>query len=400
VWGVSTEPAFIENLYANPAAADAWRSTSGLFGGLIFASNEIDALKVHAEVEQDALPADTWAQAYFGSNYAGGYLLGPELHLLCACDVRGASDALRADDSVKPYVIDHTVFEQVQYSLADLSQLGQEIRRFLDESDLRSNGYGTTIEANVVELFVGPQSTAGLEQEVANRFAGRPVRVTAQPEDVAPTVSKTEPLIFNLVEGGQAMDNSSTGLPLDCTSGFAVQGGYGPFILSAGHCGYAGNSWYQGGSQVGVQTSRNFGGYFDGSLITTYGYRNNYGHFHWNANYYGESISFVQNSNNIVGQSICQTGYKQTGLDGFNTTCGTTTQNNYTPPYGDTPFQPVMLLSNYGTIGGDSGAAVVWPTALYGWGAVGVHSGGNSTVGVDSRLDYILWIWGIQLTPP
>ena len=88
---------------------------------------------------------------------------------------------------------------------------------------------------------------------------------------------------------------------------------YGPFILTAGHCGSVGQTWYQGGTVLGTAAARQWpsqdlssNGNFDAMLITTYGYRFNVGNLHLNTFYDFEPVGFIPQGDG-VGVVVCNT---------------------------------------------------------------------------------------------
>jgi len=157
---------------------------------------------------------------------------------------------------------------------------------------------------------------------------------------------------------------------------------------------------------LGTEGAYNFGGYFNAGLISTYGYRTNQGHFHRTSTDYFAPVTFVPDMNGLVGTVVCQSGWKWTGMSGDlhpSSRCGSITTISYdlNNLYPAPAFEPAFIRATMKGDHGDSGAAIVWNT-IYGYGAVSVlHGGpnaGDSPV-ISSRMDYILYIWGLQLTP-
>jgi hypothetical protein len=234
-----------------------------------------------------------------------------------------------------------------------------------------------------------------------------------------PDVTKDDVLGYNLVEGGQII-NSAGGEAKGIgpsSSGFAVQNGYGPFILTAGHavgsspaCNGVGDTWYQGNviapaPQVvlGIASACEIGGAYDVGAISTYGYRNNYQGVHWTQSDYVHPVTFNVGTNNLIGQTVCNTGYVTTGVNGnsnLTARCGIVWNLNGNPNYSfaQYPMTASFGSSNYACDHGDSGAAIVWPTG-YGFGAAGIHSGHS---GIDcwfTRFNLIADHWGLSLSP-
>jgi hypothetical protein len=156
-----------------------------------------------------------------------------------------------------------------------------------------------------------------------------------------------------------------------------------------------------------VLAACNFEGRFDAALISTYGYRANWGRVHWRLNDGAHAVTFGVTTQSLVNKTVCQTGVATTGISGelaLFTRCGIVTSVHSAPTIdGDDGelFHVTFGRANYASALGDSGAAVVWPTA-YGFGAAGIHHG-KISVGGDPLFS--LWTvlandWNLFLSPP
>jgi hypothetical protein len=219
---------------------------------------------------------------------------------------------------------------------------------------------------------------------------------------------KDQPLGFGLVEGGQAIGRSAT-QPI-CTSAFAVYNGYGPFILTAGHCalGLGPETWSQGGSRLGTLAARNVSGTYDAALISTHGARAIVGRYHRTYDDFAAPVTFAVTSHNLVGQTVCQSGMRTTGLTGnanLTARCGTVQTVAYRPIVPGYTYTAASGRATYRACSGDSGSAVVWPT-IYGYGGAGIHKGSNKPPGETcsndaffTRLPVVMNAWGLTLQP-
>lgn len=144
----------------------------------------------------------------------------------------------------------------------------------------------------------------------------------------------------------------------------------------------------------------------DAALISTSGTRYNWGRIHVNASDDAHAVTFGVSTHNLLQQTVCQTGYVTTGLDGYKNPsgrCGTVTNLLHRPSDAQRaggPYNAQFGVASYIRNGGDSGAGVYWPTG-YGFGAAGIHSGsinGASSPGVFTRYSVVASAWGLSLS--
>lgn len=126
---------------------------------------------------------------------------------------------------------------------------------------------------------------------------------------------------------------------------------------------------------------------------------------HWTSSDWGHTITFGVTTQSLTGQTVCQTGATTTGLTGdlnISGRCGiVTAMTALNPCSGPSfPWTTSFGQANYMRGGGDSGAAVVWPT-YYGYGAAGIHScqGNTENSGTFTRYSVIANTWGLTLSP-
>ena len=401
-YGLSTDQERVRALHDAPAEFAATRSQTFLFGGLLLEEWEIPSALERAEVEYRGPDADLWAQRELGERYAGSYLEGTRLILACAdCDRAQVARAL-ADRRDLPEVLRGRVeIRTVEHSFAALQAMEARLAAYLGEHAIASSGTTVDIVDNALDLYAGPSTIAALERELSTleEVAGGPVELVESDIDPEDHIYKHEALPYALVEGGQYIHNEVGNA---CTSGFAVQGYYGPFMLTAGHCAGINQTWYQGGSPLGRVALIEHSGRLDVAAISTWGTRNNWGRLHLNLWADRQPVTFAVSSHYLVGQTVCNTGWASTGLsgrDGWYTQCGVVSSQTYRPDFGE----PVWGLASYASAYGDSGAGVYWPTG-YGNGAAGIVKGvavlGPGDVrSVFSRMPVILGAWGMSLSP-
>jgi len=232
------------------------------------------------------------------------------------------------------------------------------------------------------------------------------VRVGAGPR---PTASKGQLQPYGLVHGALAIDRPIPGSPFVgiCTSGFAVQGAYGSFLLTAGHCGSLNEGWTQGGQPTGPMAARNYPVYFcchdnrfdAGAISTSTVGRPQWGRFHQNTNDWSKRIyGWIQQDADSIGNFYCHSGRTTAGLSGYGgPVCGALLSRSFAPTGYMWNPQQFRLIDTWSQ-NGDSGGAVYWDT-IFGSLAVGLVSGA-ATSGNDailSRLPYVTNSWGLTV---
>lgn len=219
-----------------------------------------------------------------------------------------------------------------------------------------------------------------------------------------PAADKNQPQPYGLVHSSLALSQGS-GL---CTSGFAMSSGYGPVLLTAGHCFALGTNVYQGGSTVGTVAARNHpvtsgtNGNFDAETISTSATgRPIWGRIHINTIDWAHRITgWIGTDSDTLGDVDCQEGVTSSGMTGFGgPNCGVVLAKNFLPwwlAYANPVYRRIDTISQPG----DSGGGIYWDTA-YGSLAVGLVQGWLDTGGnidlIASHLPYVQNAWG--LTP-
>ena len=407
-YGLSTSAEFVHRLHSDPKAFGGMSSSAGLLGGIVISAEELPHAYLRAAAEWVGGKVDEFA--YDSVPGYAGTSVWPDatVVLYCSsCIVRETETEIRSTVQVdEPFTIS---VQSVAYSLADLQKFGESATETLLGLGVRSGG-AVDVDTNSVTLHVPADSL-----ELARKLLPAVVKVAGDFIEVAPDVNKNDALGYNLIEGGQYITSDPSPLRPNgtaLTSGFAVQSAYGPFILTAGHytypavCAEPGYTWRQGGLALGTMTAAcGYGGAVDGALITTYGFRNNYGGVHWYSYDYVHRVTFGVTNHALVNQTVCQTGATTTGMTGdqqIYNRCGIVSSLSSGSPCGNASPAWTMSLgaASYVRASGDSGAGVVWPTG-YGFGAAGTHScvGFSGTGAIFSRFSVMASQWGLTITP-
>lgn len=342
-----------------------------------------------------------------GGSFAGASVRQRTLAIYCSdCDTLTTRTALLANagsigDGNSLSVVD------VKYSLTQLLGMQDAVANFLDSRKDKYVGTEVDYSQNAV-VVVGP---ATLSKTLPPAFSELPLIFLVDETVGEEQVQKNDPLGYNLVEGGQAI--RPLGFPFGdftCTSGFAVQSGYGPFILTAGHCiggnscGVLGGTWEQGLVPLGVALDCRYQGSVDAAIISTSGFRNNYGAIHYTSSDYIHPVTFAVTTQNLMGQTLCQTGARTTGLSGdlaLSSRCATVSSMTFRPSccgQDGLPWSASFLRVDYASDYGDSGAGVIWPTG-YGFGAAGLHKAASGNVHWATQFRHVAFIWSLTLSP-
>ncbi|MGG4341487.1 S1 family peptidase [Paenibacillus lautus] len=185
---------------------------------------------------------------------------------------------------------------------------------------------------------------------------------------------------YNPLQAGTAITNTTNGGL--CTLGFmakfpSTSSGY---IITAAHCGNAGNSFKQGTNSVGSMGSRIYGGNVDAAAIgiSSLTYSNHL----YTSNSRGGYFDTVQNSSNeFVGEMICISG-----ASSYNNpvSCGVLKSKSVSYTIEGVNFTGLRSAS-YSSYGGDSGGPIYYSSVLK-----GVHKGRHNGEGTYSHVGNVL----------
>lgn len=396
-WGLTTDRELVRAMHADPTKYGVQRSGVDMFGNMPLAEFEIAAAVERAELEYHGPAVDEWAATALADGYAGSFLEGGKVVVLCSsCDTRSVESTFAAENT-NEVLRGRIEVRRVPHSLAALAAREDRLAKALGARGLTTNASMVDVLQNRVIVYAGPSTAAQIYDALPQleRMAGGAIEVVESDSEPSLDVNKDVALGYALVEGGQKITSGG-----GCTSGFAVQNGYGPFMLTAGHCVEGTKTWYQGGAVLGVASTWQNSGSMDAGAITTHGYRNNWGRIHNTTKDDAHPVTFGVTTHNLLNQTVCQTGYVTTGLDGLQNSsarCGTVTSVSYRP---NAAFNATFGSATYMRNHGDSGAGVYWPTA-YGFGAAGLHSRSvneSKTPGIFTRYSVVASAWGLSLS--
>jgi hypothetical protein len=402
-------PASVAEIQASYELQAKGETVAGPFG-LALTSEELEQVTRFRKTQARLPEVSEWARQTFEERYAGTTLdqrRAGAVIVVRVADVRQDEATTRGAPTGLPIAV-----EEVAKSLEQLETERQQIENRAVRGKIPFAGTYVDERANEVVLSV-PDVESPAAQGLARSVEAR--LELGSGEDLQ--INKDQPLGYQVVEGGQQLEaqvNADLRFKI-CTSGFAVQSGYGPFILTAGHCGYLGERWFQGGPTLGIASARNWPTVdvgasrdFDALLISTHGYRNNAGRVHISTNNDFSPVNFLSQGD-AVGMVVCQTGWASTGLDGLQSSkrCGAISATNWDPGEG---WNPSLRIADYKSLDNDSGAAVYQDT-YYGRAAEGIHRG-CITVGTGSScrtyprygaqysyMPIIVWNWALALSP-
>jgi hypothetical protein len=89
----STARDWVRALHGDPSWFAAIRSRNDMFGNLVLAGSEIATAVERAELEYRGPEAELWARRALGDRYAGAFVEGTSIVLLCAgCDAQAARE--------------------------------------------------------------------------------------------------------------------------------------------------------------------------------------------------------------------------------------------------------------------------------------------------------------------
>lgn len=405
LWGIPASADYVNGLYADPSGHGALRSARAMFANLLITSDDLPDVIAHADLEWRSQALPGWAKGELGDQFAGSYLHGGEAVVLCVgCDAEAVRNAALASDLSRE-LTERIRVRQATTSLAHLEDLQARVAAFVNARGAKMNGTGVRMVENDVIVRLGASSPSDLVSRLRAEFVGEPLAIVLDPGDSEFLVDKDQPIIYGIVEGGQAIQQDGSEESFDCTSGFSVDSAtYGPFMMTAGHCiGTLTEQWNQGGSILGLASNAQVSGILDAALITTYGYRSSLGRVHFNSTNWFDSVTFVPPDYDFLaeGVTVCQTGAQWTGVTGDSnpsTRCGAV--SSVTWDLGS-PFSAYFIAADFLSQQGDSGGAVVWPTE-FGMGAVGMVSQGdvNTNYRISTRVDAALYVWSLSLASP
>jgi hypothetical protein len=288
-----------------------------------------------------------------------------------------------------------------------LESLGERLASVALSEGIALSGYSLDYWSGIVRATVPTQADS---DRLRSAIPFENVEITLGGLSI-PTANKDQVQPYGLVHSSLAINIA---IPSDpdhtslCTSAFAVQGAYGNFLLTAGHCASLNMPSWQGGASLGTVAARNYRVYFccddrrfDAAAITTSNVRPQWGRIHVNSGDWGHRITGTIGANtDSLGDVYCHSGITTSGLDGYSgPACGVLNSRSFAPT--GYMYNPLAVFRTFDTWSrpGDSGGGVYWDT-IYGSLAVAIVSGstGNSADdAIASHLPFVLDAWGLSV---
>lgn len=251
-------------------------------------------------------------------------------------------------------------FYEVKYTEKELEELHNRIFSSIDELKKNSNISIDLIVTNVitekVEIYVSPFND-NVVTALNAIYGGDMLDISESTGNHDDSRTAThDPL-----QGGieiYSYDANST-----CSTAFNATQGNAKYVVTAGHCGSVGNAFYQGSNSIGLMAKKYQGDETDAALIGTnvnLGYSSK---VYTGSSYGGTLTSWQDSSDDVVGESVCVSGYK-TGVS-----CGTIQSRSASGTVGGISYSNLRSAS-YTSEGGDSGGTVYYNGVLK-----GVHKG-------------------------
>lgn len=190
---------------------------------------------------------------------------------------------------------------------------------------------------------------------------------------------------YNPLQAGTKIVNNSAGSY--CTIGFLAKptGSTSGFIVTAGHCGNAGNSFSQGTNNVGSMGARVYGGSVDAATIGTSSL--SYSNDLYTSSSRAGNFDTVQ-ANDFVGNAVCMSGASSADKP---VSCGTLLSKSVSYSINGVAFSG-LRSADYESIGGDSGAPTYYSTVL-----MGVNKGRYNGNAVYSYIGNV--VKAVQMQP-
>lgn len=306
-FGLNQDPAVIRSLLAN-TSAPAYAESISLFG-VPLTADELDAMKRRAaparaatadsdlelvdgewavtdtsgtsvaraaDSAADADPIDQYGADHAPTTYAGQFVRDdtlyvaftsdPQSHLADLQGIAGPDVAVTSTSHSKAYL--DGLMSTIESDDPTLQNLGITV-----------TSLGVDYEASAVDVGV-TDATAGNVATLAARYGDA---IAVAQEDAAEATRRTRSSFADPIFAGLNIVDPTSSPPYEysCTSGYAFAVFYQdekglPFhaydaVMTAGHCGVIGTTWYQGGIELGQMIKRKFctGCRADAGLIRT-----------------------------------------------------------------------------------------------------------------------------------
>ncbi|MDN4601494.1 S1 family peptidase [Paenibacillus sp. F6_3S_P_1C] len=268
-------------------------------------------------------------------------------------------------------------FFVTKYSEQDLNEFHDNLISYLNQD---FNG------VRITELVVNvPEQKVEVGVEELNEEKRKFLEDTFNSEmllirEARTTLNHDRNTTFNPLQAGINITNTNTGG--GCTIGFLAKARTtsSNFVITAGHCGTAGNSFKQGSNSIGTMGARYNSGNVDAATIglSSLSYSNDL----YTSASRGGYFDLVQGTNNeFVGEMTCLSG-ASTATNPVS--CGVLKSKATSATFNGVNFTG-LRTATYSTVPGDSGGPVYYSTILK-----GINKGYIGSDGVYSHISNVL----------
>ncbi|MEM5018693.1 S1 family peptidase [Metabacillus indicus] len=249
--------------------------------------------------------------------------------------------------------------KRVKYTESDLNYLTNEITSeipFIQKLGIKLNGVYTDIQKGKVVISV-QELDEKVRDTITERYNHKALEIVQ--EEASETFATARENTYIPIQGGILVKNNTSGDR--CSTAFTASGGAGYYVVTAAHCGYIGDKFYQGWNELGPVTKGQFEYGVDAMTISiTSNEKSNL--------VYGSTYKLTTQetlAQEVVGQAVCKSGMVTAN------TCGKLQTKNFTAVYEYATVTNLRRATLYSD-NGDSGGTIYSGNKL-----IGVLSGGS-----------------------
>jgi hypothetical protein len=408
--GLRSDTKWISQVLGDPASVGAVTASGGDFYGLTLASDEVSV------VAQRNFLQNTMSSAT-GVNAAAMAAWQSFVETRLAI-VDGKPRATMFFDEVPGEIEDWldkalptearslVSAEPIPAPRADLDALEAEMTQVTRSEQLQVS---FAIHYEDGRVWAGSPDQASLDR-LAKEFVGRPIDLELTGDGGPTGYDKNQVLPYGLMESGMKLVTAQSAD--QCTSGFSVNSGYGPMLLTAGHCFQLNwdvtapgpGSWNAVGRVAARSYPNEAGSNWNFDAETVFApTRPLWGRQHVNRDDWGHRINgWIGQNTDSLGDFYCHSGISSSGMDGYGgPRCGALLEKTFQPWWMNFA-NPVFRRIDTDSVPGDSGGGVWWGT-IYGDLAVALVQGrmtsrdGTNVDAILSHLPYITNAWGLTV---
>ncbi|MUG85389.1 hypothetical protein GNP92_03380 [Paenibacillus timonensis] len=244
-----------------------------------------------------------------------------------------------------------------KYSEKDLNELNEKLISLINKDYNGVTITDTLVDLTEQKIHVGVKDFDETKRRVLEDAFNANMLSIREPAIVSDDLDRNS--TYNPLQAGTQIVNKSTGGY--CSIGFLAKpsGSTSGYIVTAAHCGSAGNSFSQGTNNVGSIGARVYGGNVDAATIGTssLSYSNDLYTSSSRAGYFDT----VQ-ANDFVGSMVCMSGASSSTNP---VSCGTILSKSVAYSIDGVSFNSLRSAS-YTSAPGDSGAPTYYSTVLMG----------------------------------